>query len=137
MEPSLYKAYQQATYIVINEGRQKQVEVDVYSIALDELLIEYQAQNAIFITAYNPRSVISSDAENQLRNSKLKSHLVQKGFRTLNGYSTDKAGSWPKEESFLVFELSQNRARELARAFEQNAYLNISLKRPVQLVFAK
>ncbi len=134
MEPSLYKAYQQAVYVVVYKGLEKQIKVAVHSIWLDELLTEFDVKNAVFITAFNPKSIILSDEENRINNLSLKNQIKQSGYQYLNGYSTNQTRSWPKEEFFLVFDVNLEKAQELTKLFNQNAYLSLSFKQPVQLV---
>jgi hypothetical protein len=134
MEPSLYKAYQQAVYTVNNGKCKIQIKVGVNSIQLDELLITNNAQSAIFITGFNPKSQILSKQENLTNNLSLKGDIALYGLSYLEGDSTDESGSWPKEECFFVFDMNLARAQKLAQKFNQNAFLSVLIKQPVQLV---
>ena len=50
-----------------------------------------------------------------------------------NGYSTDEDEKWPFEWSFLVFDMSFEQAKHLAKEFSQNAFLQAEMYSPVKL----
>lgn len=117
----LEEKYRRAVYAVITETDEIRFRVGELSLNLDALLAVYNAVNFAFITAYNPRSKVLSAAQNELRHAELEKLLIAESFRFLTGYGTDKDEKWGREMSLLIMNISKEKAREIARKFEQNA----------------
>ncbi|PVZ63453.1 DUF3293 domain-containing protein [Pelagibaculum spongiae] len=75
------------------------------------------------ITAYNPKSELQADAENQRANQQLLQVITDGGFSTLPGDGVPASESWSTELGYFICNISQSRATELAKQFKQNAII--------------
>ena len=133
MNQTLIKAYLDAVYVVYYNDRPKKLKVGENYSWLDQLIQQHSCSSAVFITASNPQSQQLTESANQESNDKMRQYFEHNGYCFLPGYGTDKTGSWPKEESYLVFGLPFNEADCLARQFRQNAYLRICPFKNIEL----
>lgn len=136
IDPKLIYAYQHTDYVVSDQSPELVLQVGEVSTALDKLLSQHDARQAIFFTADNPRSQLYSLQQNEQRRAQLIGQLTQEKFRFLHGYSRGHAGDWPDELSVLVLNVSRERAMLLARQFEQLALLWIEPGQPIQLLLS-
>jgi len=77
----------------------------------------------VFITAYNPQSVMLSDRENLVLDKKLKSFLIGKKFKFVRGDAIPRSSDWTIEKGFFVFNISKAVAKKICQRFNQNAIL--------------
>lgn len=94
--------------------------------ASPELALRFKldrADSAAFITAWNPCGEPASDTENQAAQQKLLAEIKALSFACLDGEGRDPSGRWPAEPSFLVFGISLEAAKKLARQFRQNGFI--------------
>lgn len=141
MDPSLLLAYRNAIYIVqVKEQTNRKtgsqriaLKIGSTNERLDDLFSDVSGYFGAFLTASNPRSKCLSVEENECRSKRLRALLKAQNFTFLEGYSTDPDEKWPKEESFLIFNLQQEEATAIGREFEQNAYLWLEKGKPVKL----
>lgn len=132
IDQELLNAYKQAVYSINSPAIV--FKIGIKNTALSNLLSDYQSSCAYFITAYNPKSVLLSKAENQQRHQKLKQVLKQGNFAFLEGQGADEQKKWPAEKSFLVFNTSKDKMLQLAHTFEQNAIVSICEQGIAQLL---
>ena len=79
------------------------------------------ANCSAFITAWNPQSVVRSEAENRASQKRLESELTAIGVRLVAGTGADPAGVWPGEPSVLAVGISRSEAERVGRKFGQRA----------------
>jgi len=77
----------------------------------------------VFITAYNPKSVMLSDRENLVLDKKLKNFLIGKKFKFVRGDAIPRSSDWTIEKGFFVFNISKAIAKKICHGFNQNAIL--------------
>jgi hypothetical protein len=99
--------------VVVNVGRR--------SAAFDRVLAMRDAETAVIVTAYNPRSVVLPDAENRTRHRQLTALLEARGHDFALGEGRDPTGRWKAELECVVFGITMEAGLDLARAFDQNA----------------
>lgn len=99
------------------------LRVGVASEPLTQLLQRYQCDCAAYLTACNPFSRNVGNADNAARQAALAKELAGRSLKFLNGEGQDSQGKWPGEASFVVFGLSLEPSRALARKYEQNAFV--------------
>jgi len=87
----------------------------------DRILDLHNAETAIVVTAYNPRSVVLTAAENQARHARLTALLDERGYDYALGEGRDPTGHWQAELECVVFGVTPEIGLEIARAFDQNA----------------
>ena len=77
----------------------------------------------VFITAYNPTSVMLSERENLVLDKKLKNFLIRKKFKFVRGDAIPTSSDWKIEKGFFVFNISKTVAKKICHRFNQNAIL--------------
>ncbi len=82
-----------------------------------------RADSAAFITAWNPCGEMASESENHVAQQELLAEIKALGLPYLDGEGKDPSGRWLAEPSFLVFGISLEAAKKLARQFCQNGII--------------
>ncbi len=121
----LFEAYLKTDYIVRDETINLTLRIDEKNSDLEDLLVKNESNSAAFLTAYNPFSQLLSRAENEKRQEELVSLLKEKGCKFLYGCGESQTDDWAPEPSVLILGIDCQTALELARRFEQNAFLFI------------
>jgi hypothetical protein len=120
----LFAAYRAALYTVRQrDGRRFALRVDRRSTELAALMRHFGSASAALITAFNPRSVRLSGAENRRLRRQLVTHIQATGLPALASRAKDPRGEWPAEPGLLVFGLNLMAACKLGQRFCQNAVL--------------
>lgn len=102
------------------------------STCIDMLLAKHGARTGTFITAWNPRSRITSVVDNAAAHDRLRAALGPRAYLPHVGRAV--GGGW-EEEGFLVFDWIKSEALEVARQFQQNAIVWVTPAAPPQLVW--
>ena len=76
-----------------------------------------------FITACNPYSTPLGEEENALRDRNLVLLLSARGYRSVVGVGQHPSNGWPGEKSWLVWGIARDHASDIAREFQQNAFI--------------
>lgn len=95
------------------------IKIGEFSDELESYLEKQNANCWAFITAYNPMSEVLNPEENEMRNNRLQEKI--KGYHYLEGEGRDPSGEWIPERSFLILDISREKAMQLAGEFEQKA----------------
>ena len=69
----------------------------------------------VFITAYNPTSVMLSERENLVLDKKLKNFLIGKKFKFVRGDAIPTSSDWTIEKGFFVFNISKAVGKKYVR----------------------
>ena len=128
VHPSLVLAYRQAIYGVLPPG-QPRIEIRINSISheLAKLMKERGVGTAALLTAFNPRSKIASNEQNQCAQALLLADLGEaKEGTAIPGEGSDPEGKWPSEHSVLALGIPIQKAHELAKRYEQNGFVWVS-----------
>ena len=120
IDPVLRRKYEETEYRVHGGGTPFVLRVGRASGELAHLLRDRGVATAAFMTAYNPYSQPSTEADNAAANQRLREELRHLGFDVLEGVGSDAAGNW-QEPSFLVLGIPREQAEALGRAYRQNA----------------
>lgn len=117
----LVEAYRRTDYQVADGSYAFTMRVDEPSDSLRTCHFAHGVESSAFITACNPRSVPTTDAENTAAMARLERSLQEDGYFVLRGRGVDPTGRWPGEPSFLVLGITQADAVALAHRFGQHA----------------
>ncbi len=123
-------SYNQAEYFI--DDFDEPIKIGNIHSAIDRLVKESGVSTWCFITAWNPLSVEFSEAENAVRNEKLKAELEK--YQILEGEGRDSNGEWRPERSFLVLGISKKDAKTLAAKFGQRAIIHGESGKPAELI---
>jgi hypothetical protein len=134
-DDSLLEAYRTTRYVAYDGDRQVAAVVGAHAPEMDELLHRFGARSGVFITAWNPRSVVQSPESNAAAARRLEARVAAEGFRALphRGISADP--SWHHEEGLFVLDIDFDYAIAMATDFGQNAITAVSIGRPAVLLF--
>jgi len=119
----LYQAYKNALYVARLPQAMVELRVGQSCPLVSAWLSAQGVSAAAFLTAFNPRSEILSLQENESRQTQLLADIAQLGFAACDGYGADEGGDWPREISVLVAGISYVQAQDLAKKYDQNAFL--------------
>jgi hypothetical protein len=102
---------------------------------MDDLLHRLAARSGVFITAWNPRSIVLPPEINAAAAGRLDARIAAEGFRALphRGFSADPA--WHPEEGLFVLDIEFDNAIAMATDFGQNAITAVTLGQPAILLF--
>ena len=123
LNPKVLEAYEQTDYWCAGLGSNQDFVLNVNQMQ-PELNVVYgvfSTNCAAFITAWNPYSNVLSEQENNARQAELIKTLEAKGYSCLMAEGRPRTGDWKFEPSVFVPGLSQEDARLIGQAFEQNA----------------
>lgn len=100
------------------------LRIDAPCPALRALYRLLAVSQSSFMTAWNPHSVIASEALNAAAHARLVQRLAGMGLAWWPGWARDPQGEWPAEQSVFVPGLDAATARHLGVEFEQNAVVH-------------
>ena len=126
ISPELIRAYREAHYIVLDEGKEIRLQVDTINLELERLMSNKNVHTASVLTAYNPYSEVKTKQENELAQMQLRERLKEMGIATLDAIGGDAKEQWEPETSVLALDLTLKQAETLADEFAQNAFIWIS-----------
>lgn len=104
------------------------------SAKADALLVLFDVQTAILITAWNPYSEPKTKEENEAAQARLEAELTAKGIRFLPAIGKGTSDEWA-EPSVLALGVEFLAAQTLAVKYQQNAYLWIEKGFPAELIY--
>ena len=132
---ALLEAYRTTRFVAYDGDREIVATVGQHAPEMDELLHRMAARSGVFITAWNPRSVVLSHELNAAAAGRLEARVAAEGFRALphRGISADPA--WHPEEGLFVLDIDFDYAIAMATDFGQNAITAVALGQPAVLLF--
>jgi hypothetical protein len=131
----LIAAYHATGYRVVDDAGVLLAEsrIGQPSASVDRLLAAHGARSAVFITAWNPRSVARSARDNQAAHDRLVADLADRGARFLPHIGVGADPAWAEHGAF-VLDFATADALALALAYEQNAIVVAARGEPARLV---
>jgi len=132
---ALLEAYRTTRFVAHDGDRQVAARVGEHVPDMDALLHRLVARSGVFITAWNPRSIVQPLEINAAAAGRLAARVAAEGFRALphRGVSADPA--WRPEEGLFVLDIDFDYAVAMAADFGQNAITAVTLGRPAILLF--
>ncbi len=128
ISPELIRAYREAHYIVLDEGKEIHLQVDTINLELVRLMNNHNAHTASVLTAYNPYSEVKTKQDNELAQMQLRQRFKEMGIAILEAVGRDAKEQWEPEPSVLALDLTLKQAETLADEFGQNAFIWIPNK---------
>ena len=90
-----------------------------------------------FLTAYNPRGTIQSDAANARGHAELAALIRERGLRAIEGSGSEEGTHWPVEKSYFALGLQLDAAKEVGRHFDQDAIVWVGADAVPQLILLR
>lgn len=131
IDQSLLTAYQNTEYLTYKPGLS--IKIGQINEPLAVFLFDNNAFTWAFVSACNPYSIAISAEENEKRHSTLTEMVQAAGWRFLQGEGRSADGTWV-EKSLFILDISKKEAQQLARKFEQNAFVFGYFDRAPELV---
>jgi len=134
MSDALIEAYRTTRFVAYDSDREVVARVGEPVQEMDALLERLAARSGVFITAWNPRSVVLSPESNAAAAALLAARVATEGFRALPhcGFSADPA--WRPEEGLFVLDIDFDYAVAMAADFGQNAIAAVLIGQPAFLL---
>lgn len=117
----LIKAYLATDYCFKVNGKEICINIGKTNQELDDLLEKLNANQWIFITAYNPMSEQYSDQENQKRQNNLIRDIENLKLKYFFGEGRGQDKDWSPEQSLLVIDIKNSDALALIKKYNQKA----------------
>lgn len=133
LDDQLLQAYHNTDYRVVGD-LPFTIRIGKRCAALEALLSTRGLAEAAFLTAWNPWSRPTCEADNIAAQTRLESDLAAAGYAVLNGEGIGDGGDWPPEPSLLILGITRDCATELSRAYGQNAYVHIRTGHLAELI---
>jgi hypothetical protein len=118
---SLVEAYHNTSYRVELPNEVVFLRSGKHCPALDQFLIAGGWSSAAVITAFNPRSAVTSHEENMAANGALLAAARDRGYEVHFGSGVGDDPAWEPEDSYLLCGIDLPAALALAVQFKQNA----------------
>lgn len=122
ISPDLIQAYQE-THYKVEGGSPFTLMVGQVSEEVLKVFSERGFKSCAFVTAWNPYSIALKPEENAIRERKLNLHLNAQGLEHTPGEGVHPSNGWAGERSSLIWGVLETSAREIAEAFQQNAFI--------------
>ena len=90
-----------------------------------------------FLTAYNPRSTVQSDADNAQGHAELASKLQELGLQAIEGSGSEEGTEWPAEKSYFALGLALEPAKAIGTQFDQDAVVWVGPDAVPQLILLR
>lgn len=117
----LIKAYIETDYCFNTDNKEICINIGKSNQELENLLEKLNANNWIFITAYNPMSEKYSDDENKYRQNNLIKDLEELKLKYFFGEGRGHDISWSPEQSLLVIDINKKSILYLMNKYKQKA----------------
>ena len=127
IDAELLAAYQRTDYAIFEVDAETVVHIGRPDPAIDGLLKRHGAERGTIITAWNPESVILSDAENAARETELWNWIGENRLFALAAEGRDPTGAWQPEQSCLILDIAADAVAVLGRQYGQNAIVHLRL----------
>ncbi|MDR0528266.1 MAG: DUF3293 domain-containing protein [Zoogloeaceae bacterium] len=138
--PALLRAYRATAYRIYAHDMVFTARVNEPASFLEGSFFARKTRSWAILTAWNPHSQLRARQENLRAQQALLYVLRRMGFaakgRIFPGENFSDGGAWPPEATVFIRNLCREKARELARAFGQNAFLWARRGGKSQLIFA-
>ena len=130
----LISAYKKSEYRVKAPELTCTIKIGQKCRELNSFLAQNNSSSWAFITAWNPHSQATAKELNQAQDQKLFNELKSLNLTALKGLGIDPQSDWPGEESWFITGISLSLAKELAKKYQQNAFVFGEKNKLAQLI---
>jgi hypothetical protein len=137
IHPDKIRAYRATGYRLGHTSQDIVLAIGKRSERLAQLFAEKNVGCGAFLTAYNPRGAIQSDAANERGHVELESALREQGIRAIEGSGSEEGTDWPAERSWFALGLQLDASIAIGRHFDQDAIVWVGPDAVPQLVLLR
>ena len=118
---TLIAAYRATHYCVNGVTPPFLMRIDAPNADLAACHRAHGVECSVFLTAWNPGSRPTPEADNAAAQGRLEALLRARGYPLLAGLGLDPTGQWEGEESFLALGMERGTGCEIGREFHQHS----------------
>jgi len=130
-------AYRRTVYEVQAPDGPMLLRIDEHCPRLQAVHAELGVSESVFLTAWNPQSVPQCAPRNAVAQARLDQRLAGLEVTIWPGWGRDPEGKWPAEQSYFVAGLDREAAADLAREFDQHAFVHAAADAIPRLVWVQ
>jgi hypothetical protein len=137
IHPDKLRAYEATDYRLGHTDQDIVLTIRKHSERLATLFAVNGVNCGAFLTAYNPRGTIRSDAANAQGHAELASKLQELGVQAIEGSGSEEGTEWPAEKSYFALGLDLELAKAIGTHFDQDAIVWIGPDAVPQLILLR
>jgi hypothetical protein len=137
IHPEKVRAFKATDYRLGYSSQDIVLNIGQRSERLAALFAQRGVNCGAFITAYNPRGTIQSDAANERGHADLADLLREHGSPVIEGSGSEEGTEWPAEKSWFALGLKLDPAKALGRRFDQDAIVWVGPDAIPQLILLR
>ena len=137
IHPDKVRAYLATDYVIDAATGPLVLRIGQRSEQLMLLFASHRADCGAFLTAYNPRGNLQSDAANARAHAELAQTLSGRGFTAIEGSGSEAGSDWPAERSWFALGMPLTLAKEIGTHFDQDAIVWVGSDAVPQLILLR
>ena len=137
IHPDKVRAYLATDYRLGHTDQDIVLTIGKHSGRLAALFAESGVNCGAFLTAYNPRSTVQSDAANAQGHAELASKLQELRLQAIEGSGSEECTDWPAEKSYFALGLALEPAKAIGTHFDQDAIVWVGPDAVPQLILLR
>jgi hypothetical protein len=137
IHPDKVRAYLATDYRLGHTPQDIVLTIGQRSERLAALFADKGVHCGAFLTAFNPRGAVPSDAANDLAHAQLAAKLQNLDLQAIEGSGSEEGTDWPSEKSFFAVGLALEPAKAIGIHFDQDAIVWVGPDAAPQLILLR
>ena len=137
IQPDKVRAYLATDYRLGQAAQDIVLTIGQRSERLAALFAAKGVNCGAFLTAYNPRGTLQTEAANQLAHAQLATQLEQLGHAVIEGSGSEEGTDWAAEESYFALGMALEPAKAMGTHFDQDAIVWVGADAVPQLILLR
>jgi len=137
IHPDKVRAYLASDYRLGHTPQDLVLTIGQHSSRLAALFASGSVNCGAFLTAYNPRGTIQSDAANDLAHAQLAGKIQEFGLKAIEGSGSEEGTEWPSEKSYFALGLALEPSKAIGAHFDQDAIVWVGPDAIPQLIMLR
>jgi len=137
IHPDKVRAYLDTDYRLGHTDQDIVLNIGQHSVRLAALFASSSVDCGAFLTAYNPRGTIQSDAANELAHAQLGARIQEFGLKAIEGSGSEDGTDWPAEKSYFALGLALEPSKAIGTHFDQDAIVWVGPDAVPQLILLR
>ena len=137
IHPDKVRAYLDTDYRLGHTDQDIVLNIGQHSARLAALFASSSVDCGAFLTAYNPRGTIQSDAANELAHAQLGARIQEFGLKAIEGSGSEDGTDWPAEKSYFALGLALEPSKAIGTHFDQDAIVWVGPDAVPQLILLR
>jgi Protein of unknown function (DUF3293) len=137
IHPDKVRAYLASGYRLGHTQQDIVLTIGKHSERLAALFTANGVNCGAFITAYNPRGTVQSNAANDQKHTQLAAKLDELELQAIEGSGSEQGTDWPSEKSYFALGLTLETAKTIGIHFDQDAIVWIGADAIPQLILLR